>query len=373
KIGPRIGGLVAMKTNGEILAWVSTPSFNPNPFAHGTASNIWTELKDHPFKPLRNKVIQDHFAPGSTLKPIIAAAALQEGEITASTIISAPGQMRFGNRVYHDSIPHGHGNITVVQAIERSSNIFFYKMGIELGIDVMSKYAALFNLGKKTDIRLPSEVPGNFPTKEWKLKVTGEAWQPGENLSNAIGQGFVLVNLLQMAMAYNAIGTDGKLYRPFIVKKVINESNELVEEFGPELIRDITLESEGMAHIDAKHLKTIREGLRRVANGDRGTARWWKIPGVQYAGKTATSQVLSFSADDIYKKCETRPLAHRHHGSFIAYAPPENPEITVAALTEHSCHGNTGSTPVVRDVIQAYFAKFHPEKLQKSAPAPKAE
>jgi penicillin-binding protein 2 len=364
-IGPRIGGIVVMKTNGEILAWTNTPSFNPNKFARGIANNIWTELINHPFKPLRNKVIQDHFAPGSTLKPIVALAALQEGVVTPTKIISAPGQMRFGNRMYHDSLKQGHGEITVYQAIESSSNIFFYKMGIALGIDNIAKYAKAMGLGTKTNIGLSNEAVGVFPTKEWKLKAKGEIWQPGENLSNAIGQGFVLVNLLQMAVAYNTIATTGKVVRPFIVEKLVAEDGSIIKKFEPQILRDISQPDQNGLFIDKAHFAVVQEAMRRVANGARGTARYWKIPGIEFAGKTGTSQVMSFSADEIYDKCERRPLAQRHHGSFIGYAPANNPEIVVAVLTEHSCHGSTGSVPVVRDVMLAYFRKYRPDLLKE--------
>lgn len=371
KIGPRIGGIVAMKTNGEILAWVNTPSFNPNRFARGISTEIWSQLVNDPYKPLRNKVIQDHYAPGSTLKPIVALAALQEGVITPATIVSAPGQMRFGNRLYHDSLKQGHGEITVLRAIESSSNIFFYKMGIQLGIDNIAKYAKAMGLGARTNIELNNEAPGTFPSKEWKLKVKGEAWQPGENLSNAIGQGFVLTNLLQMSLAYNTIATSGKLYKPLLVKNVVDESGQKVKEFQAEVVRDITQQG-SEAYVDPKYIEVVREAMRRVANGTHGTARWWRIPDIEMAGKTGTSQVMSFSADDIHTKCESRPINQRHHGSYIAFAPANNPEIIVGALTEHACHGNTGATPVVRDVIRAYFEKYHPHVL-KNKPVLKVE
>jgi penicillin-binding protein 2 len=123
----------------------------------------------------------------------------------------------------------------------------------------------------------------------------------------------------------------------------------------------VTIPDENGTYIDVKNLRTVKKGMWMVANGNRGTARWWKIPGVKYAGKTGTSQVMSFSADEIYKRCDQRPIQQRHHGLFIGYAPADNPEIVVAVLTEHSCHGNVGSAPVARDVMRAYFEKYHPE------------
>ncbi len=196
----RIGGLVAMKSNGEILAWVSTPSFDPNEFATGISPQLWSKLINDTFKPLRNKVIQDHTYPGSTFKPYVALAALQEGVVKPGTLVAAPGALKFGKRLYHDSKRGGYGNINILEAIERSSNIFFYKMGIALGIDNMYRYIHLLGLGQRTGIELKREVSGLLPNSEWKKATIGEEWQPGENLTNAIGQGFVLVTPIQMAV-----------------------------------------------------------------------------------------------------------------------------------------------------------------------------
>ncbi|MCB0390424.1 MAG: penicillin-binding protein 2 [Bdellovibrionales bacterium] len=364
KIGPRIGSLVAIKNNGEILAWVNSPSFDPNEFSTGISNELWEKLINDPFKPLRNKVIQDHYAPGSTFKPIIALAALQEKVITPSTIVYSPGFIKFGRRMYHDHTKHGHGNINVIHAIERSSNVFFYKMGISLGIDKMFEYASAFGIGQKTGINLSNEVPGLMPNSEWKKRQYGEEWQPGENLSNAIGQGFVLTTPLQMALAFNAIGTEGKLYKPFIVKKLTNHNDEIIKEFEPQLARDLSIADENGFKIDKENFKTVKEGMRLVSNGERGTARWYKVPGIEMAGKTGTAQVRSFSADQIYEKCNERSIEERHHGWFIAFAPADYPEITVAVLAEHACAGSSGGAPVARDVIRAYFEKYHPEKLK---------
>lgn len=367
-IGHRIGGVVAMKSNGEILAWVNTPSYNPNEFATGFTPQLWNKLVNDPFKPFRNKIIQDHFSPGSTFKPIVALAALQENIITPTTLVNSPSTLKFGRRIYHDHTKVSQGNISVYEAIERSSNVFFYKMGISLGIDRIATYAKLLGLGTRTGIELPSEVPGLIPTAAWKQKALGEEWQPGENLSNAIGQGFVLTTALQMATAYNTIALEGKLYKPFIVSKVVNLENKVVKSYEPTLVRDISQPNAQGAFIDKKNFEVVKEAMRRVANGDHGTARWWKIPGVEMAGKTGTSQVMSFNAEQIFANCPSQPIQFRHHGWFVAFAPAEAPEITVAVLAEHACHGNTGGVPVARDIIAAYMQKYHPERFKKDGP-----
>lgn len=364
--GGRIGAAVAMKTNGEILAWVSTPSFDPNEFATGPSPQFWSSLINDPFKPLRNKVIQDHYAPGSTFKPLMACAALQEKIITAGTVINCPGSIRFGNRDYHDSLKQGHGNITVFEAIERSSNIFFYKMGISLGIERMYNYISTFGIGSKTGIELPREVSGLMPNSAWKKQATGEEWQPGENLSNAIGQGFVQASPMQMAIAYNAIGLGGKVVKPFVIKKVVDRDGKVLRESKEQVVRDLLEKQATGIHMDAANFAIVREGMRRVVNGSRGTARGIRLIGVDIAGKTGTAQVRGFAASDIYSKCENRPIQQRHHGWFVGFAPAEKPEIVVSVLAEHSCHGSSGAGPTVHEIMRAYFEKNHPELMAQA-------
>ena len=370
RIGPRIGGVVAMKSNGEILAWVNLPSYNPNLFSTGISSKLWSELLNHPFKPLRNKVIQDHYSPGSTFKPFVAVAALQEKIVNPTTLIHSPGQFVFGGRPYHDHSRSGYGYIGVKEAIERSSNVFFYKMGISLGINRLAAYAKYLGLGARTGIEIPHEVSGLIPTEDWKESAYGEAWQPGENLSNAIGQGFVLTTALQMAVGFNAIGLEGPVMKPFIVRKVIDTENNVLKEFAPEVVRDTSKpNAEGLV-IDKKNFEVVKEGMRRVVNGEHGTARFTakmtEFPTVEVAGKTGTTQVRNWSADEVYKKCDQRPLNLRHHGWFVGFAPWDKPEITVAVLAQHSCSGSVGAAPIAKDIMTAYFKKHHPELMKKS-------
>jgi penicillin-binding protein 2 len=373
KKNERIGSVVAMKSNGEILAWLNTPSYDPNEFSMGISGSTWSRLINDQFKPLMNKAIQEHYSPGSTWKPFVALAALSEKVITPTTIVAAPGVFMFGRRPYHDSVKGGHGNITVYEAIEQSSNVFFYKMGIALGIDKMYSYIAPLGLGQPTGVDLPREISGNLPNSEWKKRERGEEWQAGENLSAAIGQGFINVTPMQMAVAYNAIGTEGKVVRPFVVRKVIDQDGKILKENFPKVVRDLQEQQWTGVKISADTFKVVKEAMRRVANGQHGTARYWKIPGVEMAGKTGTVQVMGFSADQIYKECMSRPILQRHHGWFIAWAPADKPEITVAMMAQHACHGSTGAAPIVRDVIQAYFQKYHPDIIANALKNPKAK
>lgn len=359
----KIGGAVVMKADGEILSWVSAPGFDPNDFLGGISNELWQKLINDPFKPLRNKVIQDHFAPGSTLKPLVALAGLQEKAIKPQTVVYCPGALPFGNRLFHDHLRGGFGNITLLEALERSSNVYFYKLGINLGVDKMHKYISAMGIGTKTGIELPREAPGLMPSTEWKQKARNEDWHPGENLSVAIGQGFVQATPLQLAIAYLAIGTEGKVVKPFLVKRILSPNGEVLKEEQPQVVRDLSQPvGDSPALIDKAHFAPVKEGLRLVVNGPRGTARSKvRLDGVEIAGKTGTAQVRGFSAAEIFAKCENRPIHMRHHGWFVGYAPADNPEIVVAVIAEHSCSGSGGAGTLVRSIMQRYFQKYHPE------------
>ena len=227
---------------------------------------------------------------------------------------------------------------------------FFYKLGIQLGIDKIADYSKAFKLGQRTQVILDGEISGLVPNSFWKKQHTGEAWQAGENLVHAIGQGFTLVTPLQMAVAYNGLAQNGKIVKPFIVQKITDYHGNTIKSFKEPTPYQIPEEK-----INKKHFQTVQKALTQVVHGTQGTARWWKVKGIKIAGKTGTSQVRSFSKEQIHKKCDKRPLRDRHHGWFVAFAPAEEPEITVAVLTEHSCSGSGGSAPLARDVIQAYF------------------
>lgn len=364
----RIGGVVALDPrNGEILAWVNGPSFDPTEFSKGISAKLWNDLVNDPFKPMRNKVIQDHFPPGSTFKTITALAALEEGVIKKNSTIFCPGYYKFGRRIYHCDVKSGHGHISVVPAIEASCDVFFYKMGIALGIDKIAKYAKALGLGQKTGISLPNEVPGLIPTEEWKKKTLGEEWQPGENLSNAIGQGFILTTALQLAQTFSAFANEGPAYQPHFIKKILDIDGKLVREVQPQLKFDITqgINTNGVT-IKKENLDIIREGLFRVVNGSRGTARWRRVAGVHHSGKTGTVQLFSLTPDQIFADCKARPIKQRHHGWFISYAPSEKPELVVAVLAEHSCSGAGGAAPVAADIIRAYMQKHYPEQMKNA-------
>ncbi len=361
-----VGGAVAVDvTNGEVLAMVSRPSYSPSVFSRGLSKDYWTELTKDSRNPMRDRTIQEHFMPGSTFKTITAIAALEEGVVDRDTEVNCPGWFQLGKRRFHCWKKHGHGNVSLFKAIRESCDVYFYKIATKMDIDVLAKYSKALGFGALTRVKLPRETPGLIPTKEWKLKRTGEEWQKGETLSCVIGQGFVLTTPIQLAMAYAAIGNGGTLYQPHLVKEIFSNEGEVIKRFDPDVVRS--------TGISKQTLKLINEGLYQVVNNRNGTAWWYKGQGIEMAGKTGTSQVVRFSADKIYSKCEDYPYNFRHHGLFIAYAPARDPKIAVSVVVEHGCHGSSAAAPIARAIITKYMEKYHPELQKQIAAEEKAK
>lgn len=357
----KTGSVVALDVStGEILTMISRPSFDPSQFSRGLTTEYWESLINNPENPLRARNIQEHFSPGSTFKPFTAIAALEEGIIDGKSKIRCHGTFRLGRRVYHSWKRYGTEQVDVTDALKQSCNIFFYKLGSEMDIDVLAKYASMFGFGHRTGINLPREVSGLFPTKDWKKKRFGVEWQQGETLSCSIGQSYVLSSTLQLATAYATIANKGKMYKPYIVKDVFDNQGNVVKKTEPELIKEVKLKDSTWS--------LIHEGLKKVANEPGGTAFWRKGFGNHMAGKTGTSQVVrAQSADQLYAKCEDKDYEFRHHALFVAFAPYDDPKIAVAALVEHGCHGSSAAAPVAEKVISTYMKKYLPEDQEKYA------
>jgi len=361
----KVGGAVAVDVKtGEILTMVSRPSFDPSKFSRGLTSEYWAQLVNDENNPLRDRNIQDHFSPGSTFKTITALAALEEGIVTPSTDWMCGGAFKFGRRYYHDWKRGGHGLTDVYKALRRSVDVYFYKIATLMDIDVLAKYAMELGFGRKTGITLPRETSGLIPTKEWKKKRNGEEWQKGETLSCAIGQSFVLVTPIQLAMAYAAIANGGTLYRPHLIKEIFNNNGDILKKIEPEIVSKVEYKKE--------NLDAVRKGLYQVANMQGGTAWWYRGRGIRMAGKTGTSQVMSMTKDELFSKCEEMPYRQRHHGLFAAFAPYDDPKVAVAVIVEHGCHGSSAAAPVARDIITTYMKKYEPELHAKYAEEDKA-
>jgi penicillin-binding protein 2 len=351
------GSAVALDVNtGEVLAMVSRPGFDPSAFSIGIEASYWNKLQSDPRRPLSNHTIQEHYPPGSTMKPITALAALEEGIITEKSAFNCNGSFRAPGRTVHCWEKKGHGMVDTLRSIKESCDVFYYNVATQLDIDVLSAYATKVGMGRKTGIGLAQEQAGFVPTREWKLKKKGIEWVGGETLSCAIGQSFMLATPLQLAVAYSAIANGGKVWKPQLVKKIFNKA-EVLKEFTPQLLWEF--------NIRPKSLEILHKGLYQVVNERKGTAWWFRGKGTHMAGKTGTAQVMNISADKLYDKCEKRPYEARHHALFVAYAPYEDPKIAVSVVVEHGCHGSSAAAPVAAAVVTAYLKKYMPDKYEQ--------
>jgi penicillin-binding protein 2 len=353
--GPKNGGLIAIDPrNGEVLAMVSRPSFNPADFSRGIDPELWNKLIADENHPLRDKTIQDHYSPGSTFKTITAIAALEEGVITKDTTFSCGGSIMVGNRKVHCWKKDGHGSVNVVSALTHSCDVFFYRVAQKLkSVDDIAKYAFHLGLGKRTGIEVGREVPGLIPTEAWKQKRFNVPWSPGETLYVAIGQSFVLTTTIQLANAYASLVNGGTLFKPHVLKQIQSEDGKTLKEITPQVLDKTKLNQET--------IDLVTQGLWGVINIPGGTAYSQHIPGMEFAGKTGTVQVVTQKAEKIYQKCENLRYNQRHHGVFVGYAPIKNPSIVVAVVAEHACSGSHGAAPIAREVIKTYLQKYYPD------------
>jgi len=354
----KVGSAVAIDVHsGEVLAMVSRPGYDPTQFSRGLTSQYWSSLVNDEHNPLRDRAIQEHYSPGSTYKTITAIAGLEEKLINEKDEVHCPGYFVLGRRRFHCWKKNGHGKVNVVKAIRESCDVFFYKLATKLDIDVLAKYSKALGLGTKSGISLPREIPGLIPTKDWKLKSSGEEWQLGETLSCVIGQSFVLTTPLQLAMSYMTLANGGVLYKPRIVKEVFDNDDNITYSGQKTVISKNT--------ISPKTMNLIKKGLYQVVNHPKGTAWWYRGRGIKMAGKTGTSQVVRFSSDKIYHKCEDLEYKYRHHGLFTAYAPEHNPRIAISVVVEHGCHGSSAAAPVARAIATKYMEKYFPSERKE--------
>jgi len=344
-----VGAVVAMEpTSGRILAMASSPSFDQNYFVGGISRENWADLISNPFRPMANRAIQGEYPPGSTYKIITALAGLEEGVIDAETTFNCPGYYRFGNRVYRCWNRGGHGKVEIIKALEESCDVYFYQVGKLLGVDRLAWYAKAAGLGSPTGIHLDHESSGLIPTAAWKKKRPPfEAWQKGETLSVAIGQGFNLASPMQMAVVMSAVANGGSRYKPIIL--------EAVKKFDGQLLFKQTPKVVGRLPISEDSLQLVQSGLWQVVNGERGTARRIRLTDFHISGKTGTSQVVSRKGNEQVDKDRVVPAHLRAHAWFVAYAPSETPRIAVSVVVEHGEHGSGAAAPIAKEIIKTYL------------------
>jgi penicillin-binding protein 2 len=352
----KAGAVIAMDVNsGRILAFASAPPVHLEDFVGGISTKNWQALLNNIKRPLVHKTIQGQYPPGSTYKIITALAGLSKGEINANTVFYCSGSMAFGNRRYGCWKQGGHGPVNLHRALAESCDIYFYQVGIRVGVDTLAEYANRMGLGQKTGIDFEYEKSGLIPTSNWKKLAKGERWQEGETLSIAIGQGFNLVTPLQVCQMTAALVNGGILYKPFLVEKIIDPEGQVVKEFTP----TVEVELVGMD----KYLGLIRDGLVGAVNDKHGTGREARLKDIKVGGKTGTAQVVTLEK---FKEVDEEdvPYKHRDHAWFTSFAPAENPEIAVTVLVEHGGHGGSAAAPVAKKVLERYFVKKNELKTE---------
>ena len=343
-LGDANGAVVAMDPrNGEILAMVSHPSYDPNAFAVRIGRSDWNKLITDPNHPLMNKAIQDQLAPGSTFKVIMAVAGLQEGVAENLKVNCSGGGTFYGHFFKCD---HHHGMLSIHEAIPESCDTYFYTLAEKLGIDTIAKYATALGIGSKTGIDLPNEMSGIMPSTRWKMKNFHEKWYAGEVISVGIGQGAVVVTPLQLVRALGGIASNGHLPRPHVV-----EPSQLPGQFRQALLDTYSSGGDVQVNLQSNTWMTVTEGMAQATQpGPYHTAEGAHLEGIDFAGKTGTAQVVG-GGDTHNKGGAKTPNAW-----FVGMAPRRNPEISVVVLQEHGDWGS-GSAKLAAQVITAYVNK----------------
>jgi len=334
---------------GEVLALVSTPSFDPAGFVAGLNQQAWLALESDPLKPLINKAIGGAYAPGSTFKPMVALAALEAGVVTPETRISCPGYFELGDARFHCWKKGGHGTLVLREAIKHSCDVFFFETARRLGIDRIAVMAARFGLGRALGIDLPGEAKGLIPNSEWKFATTGVRWQQGETISAGIGQSFVTATPLQLCVMAARLVTNRavapRLLRAEGIMRVDNDG------------KPVELPPLGIA---ARDLELVLDGMMAVVNEPGGTAFAARIPepGMAMGGKSGTSQVRHIAQSEReqgVRKSDELPWKERDHALFIAFAPVDAARYVCATVVEHGGESGGGGSvvaaPICRDIL----------------------
>jgi len=338
-IPPETGSVVVMDIRtGAVRTLVSSPTFDPNLFSGRISSGEWKALIENKRQPLLDRALSGQYSPGSTFKMLVALAALEAGVISEKTSFFCPGHKTVGNKDFHCWQKDGHGRVNVIQALERSCDVFFYEIGLKTGIARIAEMARRLGLGEKTRIELPGEKSGLIPDKDWKEKAIGSFWTLGETVNASIGQGYVLTTPIQLAVMTARLA-NGKAVVPTVM-----ENQDATPEFAD-------------LDINPYALKIIRRGMRQVMNGSLGTARNHDLSeeGYKLAGKTGTVQVKAITRAEresgIIDNID-RPWKFRDHALFVGYAPFDDPKYAVSVIVEHGGGGSGVAAPIASKVLR---------------------
>lgn len=341
--GDQAGAAVVMDVNnGEILSFVSNPGFDPALFSGKLPVDVWQGYLNDDRHPLENKALSGQYPPGSTFKIITALSGLSNGTINNSSSVNCDGAYKLGTSIFKCWNKKGHGSTNLHKSLRESCDVFYYQLGEKLGVDKIATTAQAFKLGAPLGIELLNERSGLIPTTEWKQKQYGKRWFQGETLSVAIGQGAVVLTPIQLASMIATVANEGTVYRPHLVKRIIDADGKLLKETKTEII--------GKTPFSKESYRQVKEGLLAVVNEPGGTGGMARLYDVKVAGKTGTSQVVK-----LRDSSRSTPYRYRDHALFVAFAPYEKPEIAVAVVVEHGEHGGSAAAPIAGRILRAYF------------------
>ncbi len=334
----KAGAVVVMEPfSGQLLALVTQPSYDNNAFVDGLSHTEWTALRDNPRHPLQNRVIQSVYPPGSVWKLLMAGCGLHENFIKPSDTVYCPGQYRLGRSVFRCWKEQGHGHTDLAKSLVESCDVYYYQLGERLGVDRMSQFAMACGFGKPTGVDLPHEKSGLVPTRQWKRKNRGEAWQGGDNLNMAIGQGFTLVQPLQVARYISALVNGGAILKP----NLLSEAQPV--ELGRLPLSDVNRE-------------LIIKYMIETVESPRGTARRLQRQDAVIGGKTGTAQVVKIVGEE-RDKVEDMPYGTRDHAWMASFGQKNGRSYVVVVMVEHGGHGGSGAGPVVAAIYEYLFGE----------------
>ncbi len=349
-LGDRNGSVVAMDpVTGEVLVFVSTPTFDPNLFVNGISTKQYSLLRDNPKRPLFNRALTGQYPPGSTIKPMLALAGLHYGVTWADkTMYAGPYYQLPGHkRKYRDWKKGGHGKVNMFKAIAQSCDVYFYTLANDLGIDRMHDFLTKFDLGERTGLDTWGEAKGLMPSREWKRNAYGQPWYPGETVITGIGQGYMLTTPLQLAVATSTLAMRGEGIQPRFLRAT-RKQGDLEEMAHAIAIPYIEVSNEF-------YWDQIISAMIDVAHKPNGTAyRIGKDAKYKIAGKTGTAQVFGLAEDEEYEE-ENIEEKLRDHGLFVAFAPADDPKIAIAVIVENGGSGSSSAAPVAKIVMDNYL------------------
>lgn len=360
--GPRRGALVAIDPNtGEVLAFVSKPTFDPNLFVDGIDQDSWQMLNESLDKPLLNRALRGTYPPGSTYKPFMALAALTTGKRSASTVINDTGSWTYGGHTFRSHGDQGLGAVDMVRSIVMSSNVYYYSLANEMGVDTIHDFMKPLGFGQITGIDLPGEVRGVLPSTEWKRKTykrpEQQKWYSGETISLGIGQGYNTFTMLQLATATSALANGGLRHTPRTVRATQDALTHQEQA--------MTSPAPTTLGFSPEHLNVIRNGLIGVTTGGT-SAQVFAGAGYLSAGKTGTAQAVTIGQKDKYNAAKLTEH-QRDHALYMAFAPADAPRIAVAAIVENAGFGAAHAAPIVRRIFDYWLLDQYPSEQDIAA------